>query len=227
MLAVIGSAGRKEDAIHVSRPLYNAMYWHLLKTLVDLGPIAVVSGGAAFADHLAVRAFLEGHCTGLRLHLPAEFRNGRFVEGGGGRFDPGRIANWYHRNFSTACGLDSFSEIEDAIRKGAHVTVGRSFHERNTTVANDASAMIAFTFGEDESPIILGPESEGFLDHRAAGLCDGGTADTWAKAKDCSQKRHVSLTWLRNNLTTEPTFRVSAGKLQPKPAEVQQLGFDL
>ena len=53
----------------------------------------LVSGGAAVADHLAVRAYLEGQAGELKLFLPARFDGRRFEERRGDRNDPGATTN--------------------------------------------------------------------------------------------------------------------------------------
>lgn len=67
MLAIIGTAGRGTDAAKLSGPLYDAMYRRTLDAMKAWGVRDLVSGGAAWADHLAVRAFLEGEAGSLRL----------------------------------------------------------------------------------------------------------------------------------------------------------------
>ncbi len=65
---------------------------------------------------------------------------------------------------SEARGASSLIEIQAAIERGAEVKSGAGgFKERNTDIANQADAMLAFTFGT------------------GAELKDGGTADTWRK----------------------------------------------
>src|SRR5690606_36207825 len=73
-------------------------------------PVHVVSGGAAWADHLAVVMFLMGHAKKLTLHLPAPFcADGRFV-GPEGR-SSASVANYYHEKFSKIVGFDSMKQI--------------------------------------------------------------------------------------------------------------------
>jgi len=195
-LSIIGTAGRKDDGPRITRRLVGGMYDWTLRTIAEWRVRHGVSGGAAVADHMAVMAYLDKELDGLILHLPAEFHRGRFVEKTGDRFDPGRTANYYHAMFSTAVGTDSLAQIARAIEKGASVTVGAGFKSRNTTVANDSTHMLAFTFGTDAAPADLRLGDAGFLDPEVAGLRDPGTADTYGKARDCIVKRHVSLSWL-------------------------------
>jgi hypothetical protein len=196
LLGVIGSAGRGNDAARIDRALYDAMYAETLAAMSDFGTRDLVSGGAALADHLAVRAFVEGEASSLTLFLPAAFSNGRYEERRGDRNDPGATTNRYHAGFSRSCGVDGLGEIAEAIRKGAHVEVHRGFKNRNLEVAAASTYLLALTFGSAAAPEDIGPDDAGFGDFALAGLKDGGTAHTWGQAWKCDRKRHVSLTWL-------------------------------
>lgn len=196
-IAIIGTAGRKEDAARISRALYDAMYAEALLAIREWGVDRAVSGGAAVSDHLAVRAYLEGAVSGLRLFLPARFERGAFVPNPLVRFNPGKTSNGYHRDFSAVCGLDSLGEIEEAIAKGAQAEVYEGFHRRNSEVAAGCSHLLAFTFGNGSGSTTarndFRPEDSGFSDAEAAGLRDGGTAHTWGEAWKPKAKRHVNL----------------------------------
>ena len=74
-LAIVGSAGRKDDSKRLSISHFESMYG-IGKGLIDIlkdvnyRPTVLVSGGAAWADHIAVRLFLDGVVNKLRLFLP-------------------------------------------------------------------------------------------------------------------------------------------------------------
>lgn len=191
-LAVIGTAGRQDDAVRINRVLYDAAYEDVVSSASRWSAAHGVSGGAAFADHLVVRAFLEGAISELTLYLPAHFKNGQFVSNPKIRFNPGQTCNTYHRQFSTSCELDSLAEIAKAIELGAAVHVFEGFHRRNSEVAADCQWMIAYTFGSGDPTDFL-PSDEGFRDAREAGLKDGGTAHTWGECWKAEMKRHVNL----------------------------------
>lgn len=202
-LAIIGTAGRGDDASRINRGLYNAMFDDV-RDVVDRWEITeAVSGGAAVADHLAVRAFNEGLVAELTLYLPAEFKGGLFVPNPAVRFNPGATCNNYHKAFSKSCDLDSLGEIENAISKGATVRVFHGFHRRNSEVAADCAAMVAYTFGSGESRDFADVE-EGFSNAREAGLKDGGTAHTWGECWKARRKRHVNLFRLARTLASHP-----------------------
>ncbi len=168
-LGIIGTAGRGQDGVQF---LDNPAYWRMMKVIAQtvatmLQPERLVSGGAAFSDHLAVQLYLEGFASDLTLHLPADWLGHGFkeVKGSGNlSYDPGRTSNYYHGLFSRDTQTDTLAEIQAAIEKGATVKTGAGgFKERNTDIANEASTMLAFTFGQ------------------GAALKDGGTKDTWVK----------------------------------------------
>ena len=175
-LAIIGTAGRNEDAPRITRALYDAMYAQTLEAISDWGCRAAVSGGAAVADHLAVRAFLEGAVDGLKLYLPARFDGRRYIPNPSVPSNPGQTANQYHEAFSQTCGIDSLAEIAAAIRKGAKTEVHEGFKRRNLEVANACTHMLALTFGNMTPPRDIPPAEGSLMDRRAADLKDGGTA---------------------------------------------------
>jgi len=168
-LAIIGSAGRGSDGDKLRT---NPAYWRMMSVIAQtvtcvIQPTRLVSGGAAFSDHLAVQLYLAGAVKDLSLHFPCPFRaDGKgFVESFD-KFCPGRTASYYHRLFSAATGQDSLAQLAEAMTKGAIVKVNPGgFKARNSDVANEAEALLAFTFGEAGQP----------------GLKDGGTANTVAK----------------------------------------------
>lgn len=193
LLSIIGTAGRDGRM--------TAAVWQrvllFLSAFIDsqagLG-ITLVSGGAAWIDHLAVRLFLLGKVSKLVLHLPCPFdrmkqrfvdtQNGETISGqrSTGEYDwrinPGRTANYYHDKFSKQLGSNSLAEIELAIQKGATIYCYNGFHARNKEIAK-TDLLLAFTWSTNDTP------------------ADGGTKHTW----DCCQttslgpnKVHYSLT---------------------------------
>lgn len=182
IVAIIGTAGRnqiptKQDWDNVVADAKNR-----IKSTDTL-----ISGGAAFADHIAVKLYLDGVVDKLILKLPAPFKNGKFE----GVDNSGSAANYYHKQFSDIIGVNTLKEIEQAIAKGADVEyepVGKgysAFMNRNTKVANAAGKMLAYTFGEGTAPE------------------DGGTKDTWDKNKGI--KLHIPISKANSNLIANPT----------------------
>jgi hypothetical protein len=172
--AVIGTAGR-DKSITMTRELWGAMVADL-STRVTRSDV-LISGGAAWADHLAVHAFLQGWCAGLDLYLPAPMEDRRFVGPFG---SAGSTAGYYHGLFSKVVGMDTQAQIAEAVRLGAHMQaepaspgLGGMF-ARNTKIARAAEAVLAYTFGEGDVPA----------------RC--GTFDTWAKVTSPS-KAHIRL----------------------------------
>lgn len=178
-IGIIGTAGRREDGARITAKLYETVYedcWKRIDELADEDDsLVLVSGGAAFADHLAVSHYLAGHCDELWLFLPAPFKEGKFVEAG--FRSPGAIANYYHYKFSEVMGEDkgaSLRGIATAIEKGAKIFVNeKGFKARNRQVARTVDFLIAYTFGSGESPK------------------DGGTAHTFNLCE--ADKIHVPL----------------------------------
>jgi hypothetical protein len=165
-LAIIGTAGRNPPYI------MNIDTWNWLvdkaRSVVPPGT-TLVSGGAAWADHIAVALYLQGHAGALELHLPAPIENGRFV---GGNMSAGSAATYYHRRFSGVLGRDTIQEIVQAASTenctGTVQPVRPGFgamFARNQLVAGSLDptrdGMLAFTFGDGDQP------------------ADGGTKHTW------------------------------------------------
>jgi hypothetical protein len=192
VMSFIGSAGRGSDAARLNENVYEAMYAEALDCVRRFDIEIACSGGAAFADHIAVSLFLRGAVGGLSLYLPAVYENGAYVPNARVHANPGRTANDYHRAFRASCGIDGLSEIAAAISRGAYVETYAGFKRRNLEVAGRCSHMLAFTFGNAPSQDFP-PGHPGFSDAAEAGLKDGGTAHTWGECWKASWKRHVNL----------------------------------
>lgn len=144
----------------------------------------LVSGGAAWSDHVAVVLYLEGRAQDLTLFVPAPFvglgLGFRDTGNWDWRSNPGKTSNYYHKSFSKTTNRDSFRELESARLRGANFDSSRSgFHQRNTEIARNSDVMIAFSWSDSEQPE------------------DGGTADTWSKFRG-EKRRHVPLFTLAN-----------------------------
>jgi len=175
-IAIIGTAGRDKNVI-MDKATWEKMLSDAKKRVSPED--VLISGGAAWSDHLAVKLFLDGKVSGLKLRLPAPIdpKTGRFVGGFG---TSGGAANYYHDSFSKTIGVDTLAEIKEAIKKGADVSYeptgsgyGAMF-ARNSKVASEANKVIAYTHGTGNIP------------------ADGGTKQTWDKNKS-EDKIHVSI----------------------------------
>lgn len=202
-VAIIGTAGRDK-----SKPMNLALWDAMVADLkFRLAPGDVlISGGAAWADHLAVHAYLKGWCTRLELYLPAPFPDGRYQ---GPAQSAASAANYYHDLFSRACHLDSLAQLKKAVVTGAKATAQppragySAMFARNRQVAAACTAVVAYTFGEGEQP------------------AEGGTLDTWRQI-NATDRTHISLASLdfvqrRNQDTHELGTVLAAGisSLQP------------
>lgn len=190
-IGIVGTAGRKEDFNKLSKSKFQLMALtaedYITQTLMlSWNDVTLVSGGAAWADHIAVQLFLKHREQGakLQLYLPANIRldDQQFTEEKHStivksRFDPGRIANYYHSLFKENTGIRSLKEITQAVSLGAKFFVEKGFKERNSLVADNVDFLLAFTFGEGEFPK------------------DGGTKDTWDKCS--APKMHFPIDKLK------------------------------
>src|SRR6516162_5189861 len=111
-VAIIGTAGRGADGLRMNKELFFNMCAVTKNCLSEwkLNPqrVHLVSGGAAWADHVAVRLFLDGldfdddkkeeRFAGLTLWLPCPFSNAKALDNNlkTWQLNPGRTMNAYH-----------------------------------------------------------------------------------------------------------------------------------
>ncbi len=150
-LAIIGSAGRKDDAAKLTLPLWNDTKRLIARFVKEREIKSVISGGSAGMDHLAVGLFNAKLITSLTIAFPAyyEWHTGRYCDNGARDSvdNPGATLNRLHEAFGAIIGRDTLGEIKTALYSGAAEIIADSFMERNGIVASDADAVIAFTFG--------------------------------------------------------------------------------
>ena len=187
-ISIIGTAGRKSDGQKMTSELYMKMIkktCEIIKSQTELSSpnsrveskeITLVSGGAAWSDHIAVNLYLSGKFGKLILYLPCKLKDNSKVW---------NTMKYYHELFSkkmySNCkesnSFHTLSEISLALEKGAILgSDSGGFHSRNTLVAQ-SDYIIAFTWGNGDIPK------------------DGGTLDTWNKSN--GKKIHVSLNSLK------------------------------
>ena len=204
-IAIIGTAGRKDDADRLDRGAYLWMCDAVRKIIdVELGlgrsTVDLISGGAAYAVHVAVTLFLNREVNSLHLALPCAWDVEKQTYRDSGVFDwrtnPGGTSNHLHRAFSAkvypSIHNASLNEIDLAIGLGASTGTGNGFFDRNLYIANQADVVIAFTFGN------------------GAVLKDGGTADTVGKyeASCKKQPRANPPTVFHGNLLEREVYRL-------------------
>jgi hypothetical protein len=196
-VAIIGTAGRKEDKAYLTERhfirMLDGVYVVLKKVGLSWNDIQLISGGAAWADHLAVNLVKIGKVSPLatRLYIPARFDGKQYVRDNPSSTNTASTCNYYHSEFSKVISRDSLSEINDIRLLGAdlsHGGIGGGFKVRNQLVASACGTegiTIAFTFGSTESP-----QSEwsvtshaGSADAVSANVKPGGTSDTWNRLK--------------------------------------------
>lgn len=163
LVAVIGTAGRGKDSERLRPGDYDLMYEILLKVLPE--KCEIISGGAAWADHLAVTLALDPaqkeRIEHVTLELPSQFGDSYLDD------EAGHVSNYYHHKFCYTTGINSLKELavmvhHKAGKENVTINVGKGFFDRNARVAK-ADALVAFTFGNGIVPK------------------DGGTANTVRK----------------------------------------------
>ena len=198
-LAIIGTAGRKDDAPKLSSASFDRMVNAVALICnhynTPLDEMNLVSGGAAWADHVAVELVLRKIVpySKLTLYIPALFEDMKFI----GNADASTI-NYYHQLFSDKVGRNTLAELDFVRSQGSTFISGSDgFKGRNTLIAQSVSnsngSLIAFTFGSNES--LQTPWTARMVapydDAKTTGLKPGGTAHTWNLAR-CF-KHHVRL----------------------------------
>lgn len=193
ILGIIGTAGRRDDRARLSRDHYERMVSAALKLIEymqwDPQNLTLVSGGAAWADHVAVDLVLRKivPARNLKLYLPCDIQYDQFVTTTPENQNTVNTLTYYHQEFSKVIGRNSIVEVYDTYKQGALVNFDdRGFKSRNTSVSlavGTQGHLLAFTFGSSESQQpdwtvrLFDPSS----DARTSGLKPGGTADTWNK----------------------------------------------
>jgi hypothetical protein len=200
-LAVIGTAGRNDDAARLYPEMMVTMRLKTQEVIENLRTkgfevTGLVSGGAAWADHVAVELFNRGIVPKLTLHLPAPWQGDKYQDNGTRNFrtNPGGTANYYHRLFSSRMQRNTLGEIQTAINRGATIVPGEGLYERNRSVSR-SDAVIAMTFGD-------GPT-----------LKEGGTADTMGRYLDRVTTEGLNNLSFHLDLTTGKIFE---GAVTPK-----------
>lgn len=207
-VGIIGSAGRRSDAKKMTKELFYAMMRKTEALItqrlrLSLSHVRLVSGGAAWADHIAVMEYLEEKVPELSLHLPTEWSqessSPQFLDNGNSNIynNPGRSANKLHRQFSDKMGEDTLKHIQDAVHLGAEFRTYDGFHHRNTGVARESKYLIAFTWNEGATP-----------------KKESGTFDTWKKHS--GTKIHIPISSLAD---AGPITKFLSSKSQSVPSD--------
>ena len=133
-LAVIGTAGRGKDSEKL-----NISHWKRMRDAVEKvfqleGCEKIVSGGAAWADHIGA-TFATCNMIPLEIWMPEKEKDLQ-------------TAKYYHEKFSKVIKNDTWAFYQQeniAGRFDVHYFGG--FKDRNTLVAEKANTFIAMTFG--------------------------------------------------------------------------------
>ncbi len=188
-LAIIGTAGRKDDSKKLSAKSFQKMCSIAREVATNIGATHLVSGGAAWADHVAVRLTLDKVIPSerLTLYLPAHFTPAGFDT----TTRDGSTSAYYHRLFTIALDHNSIIDLHQARDHGANFVINqKGFFARNAQVAENCDAILAFTFGDGPAwkPVQFSGKTTSF----EAGLKDGGTAHTFDRCH-APIKIHVPL----------------------------------
>jgi len=194
----------------------NALEWIVGQWKLSPEHVYLVSGGSAWADHVAVTLVQRGRIAhkvhdgaslmlkgdarvdddvrnwpafkGVRIHLPCRLKDR-------GRFEAtacGQTMNRLHEEMKQKLGRDTRVELfHEMFPENPMFRRWNGFHERNQHVAQ-SDYLLAYTWGRD-------------------GVKPGGTADTW-NAAETSNKVHVPLHTLLTHMS-----------LPPKPCQLSEV----
>ncbi len=183
-LGIIGTAGRDyiqlgiltADHMHF---MADKIYEYVEKVMnTTTENVILVSGGSAWADHVAVQLYLTKKFAGLELYLPSEFdhKKKKFKN-----THEGRTLNNLHEQCQVKTQmpvLDELARVVSSSKASANskvkIIIKRGFKQRNTLISQNNDHLVAFTFSTSDEPN------------------SGGTADTWLKTKH-DNKKHYSL----------------------------------
>lgn len=171
-IAVIGFSGRRVAGQLLTRELYDSMVGRIERYVTDLlrldwQNVRLVSGGAAWADHIAVTLFAAHPEAQLVLYMPCSFdvEHARFSMNG---------VNVLHKDFTDAVGFSSLQQLSDAQARGATFdTSSAGFLERNVLVAAAADHLVALTWSRGDQP-----------------EARSGTLHTWNRFKRMNKKHN-------------------------------------
>lgn len=154
-LAIIGTAGRREDANKLTIGHWKRMCDAGRKVFELENCDSIVSGGAAWSDATAVE--IGYYYIPVTIWLPEKQKD---LE----------IAQYYHKNFSKVIKKDTWGQMINIAAeppwKGwikPEIKSFGGFKDRNSKVAEQADVFLAMTFGNGKE------------------VKDGGTADTVGK----------------------------------------------
>lgn len=190
-IVIIGSAGRLADAKYVCSDNYQWIIKDVELKLREHYPysqdafpenLCLMSGGAAFVDHVAVALKLKYPQIQLHLCLPAEWdsEKNEFKDTGvrDFRVNPGGTSNYYHRNFSQSTGIASLLELAQ-VMPSSILETEFGFSSRNSLLAGKVDLLLAYTFSNTDRP------------------SSTGTLSTWTKSK-AMKKIHTSIPLMKS-----------------------------
>ena len=110
-VSIIGPAHN----VHRGYDAYKQMVENVHKCIISLGlnpqEVTLVSGGAAWSDHVAVSLYKYNGYKDIIVWSPCKFTDTGFLDNGqySWTVNPGKTANTYHAKFKELTGIDSIA----------------------------------------------------------------------------------------------------------------------
>lgn len=164
-IGIIGTAARSNKQ-KFNKAIWDKMCQQYLREVEALAlqsdqEIHLISGGAAWSDHVAVWAYLNGHCDNLTLYLPSLFDidKNRFYQERSYERSAANVMNYHHKNFSQTIGENSLEQIRLAMDKGAkcfqegyRVSLSGLFVRNDKIAQNSKDVMFAYSQDKEDEP---------------------------------------------------------------------------
>jgi hypothetical protein len=177
-LGIIGTTGRYDndkkrlEKKHLTWILHQVEDYIENILLIDKKNIILISGGAAWTDHVAIQLYLSNQYAGLKLYLPSKFdvKHQQYIN-----THEGRLLNALHLECQEKTGICTFKELAKAIhgKNKVNIIIKHGFFPRNTLMAKNCDHLLVFTFNHN-------------------GPVDRDVLDIWKKTKH-NNKVHFDL----------------------------------
>lgn len=203
-VAIVGSAGRGEDAARMTKAVFNAVVAkcneiveaELRFAKTQRKCLSLVSGGSAWVDHAAVVLFLKrAKEMDLTLYMPCKVLSNEFDKTAAA----GQTLNRLHKQCSEIVGRKTIAELVDASTvRGSTFVVMDGFHRRNTAIATQCDILVAFSWEEGKEP-----------------KRGGGTWDTWQKCPPRCRKIHIPISSLLKSAPSPSEEKIATYDIIP------------
>ena len=146
-IAIIGSSTWSNGTMNTFMTMCTKALAYLIPILDENKHVTLVSGGAAWSDHVAVTIFLtlmeKYPKLSIHIYLPCSWVDSKHYDNGSSdwKTNPGWLANKRHSQFSSQIGSNSLAELNElyklSIASNTAVAIEEmnGFYQRNDQIA--------------------------------------------------------------------------------------------